>query len=163
MRTVTLGPFWMAVGEFAGRWRQWDNERKGRHDRYGLDPAKALETHVSGCRTEIAASFFFGVFPEYLYVDTDDLSSIPYDVAGYGIRGTTHLNGRLILHKDDPDDKPFLLVIDRCPAYDFIGYTTAGEGKQDRFWPGPYSDRPAYFVDRHALTLFDGDDDRHTE
>lgn len=107
-------------------------------------------THIAGARCEIAAAMCFNVFPFSLFVDVSDLSEILDDVAGKQIRSTTHINGRLILHPDDDDNQVFVLAIDRCPKYDFIGEIQAGMGKRPEFWPGPYDNRPAFFVPRNA-------------
>jgi hypothetical protein len=67
------------------------------------------------------------------------------------VRGTSYLTGRLLLQPTDFDDNVFILVVNRCPDFDLMGWMYGHEGKQDKFWREVVHRRPCYWVPSKAL------------
>lgn len=68
------------------------------------------------------------------------------DVGEVDVRTTSMINGDLILHPGDPDDRVFWLVCGGNARYFVRGWILAVEGKNQDYWRDPYGGRPAYFV-----------------
>jgi hypothetical protein len=75
----------------------------------------------------------------------------------YQVRGTWRMDGRLILHPDDKDDEPFILVTPHDTmeggmlTFRLVGWILCRDGKQEKYWTDPKGDRPAFFVPQDAL------------
>jgi len=70
-----------------------------------------------------------------------------HDVGPIEVRGTRWQTGRLLLHPNDPDHSPFLLIRGhRHPTYQLIGWCFGREGKQKAYWWLGSRGRPCYRV-----------------
>lgn len=140
--------------------RQADNEARGRPDAYGA--TTGLELHIQGTLSELAFARMAGVPLEQwqAVVDTPDLTSIPYDVAGCQIRSTRHGRGRLPVHPADVRDhplQPYVLVINRCPAFTAPGWVYAAEASREEWWDRPVpSQAAAWWVPQADLNPWPG-------
>lgn len=68
------------------------------------------------------------------------------------VRCGTRPESRLILHPEDPDDRRFVLVVGRAPAFDVVGWILARDGKRPEHWADPTgNNRPAFFTPRATL------------
>lgn len=67
------------------------------------------------------------------------------------VRWSPRPNGRLILHNEDKDDQPFVLVTGEVPYFTIVGWIYGRTGKDKRFWNDPGTGRPAYFVGQDYL------------
>jgi len=72
------------------------------------------------------------------------------DVAGVDVRHTRLDGGALILHDEDIDDRPYVLVTGSLPLLTIRGHLHAETGKDRRWWRTD-TGRPAYFVPQAAL------------
>jgi hypothetical protein len=121
---------------------------KGRAPKYGApNGAGALEIDVNGCCAELAVARYTNLF----WCGTvNDVQA--RDVGGMvDVRSTTQRNHNLILHPDDDDETPYVLVWTHAPEFDLCGWTFAGDGKLSEFWRDPTGGRPAFFVPRNLL------------
>jgi hypothetical protein len=76
------------------------------------------------------------------------------DVGRFHVRATLRPDGRLILHPDDHDDAPYVLVVpQRLPRFCIVGWCYGRDGKQAAYWENS-NGRPAFFVPWSALTSF---------
>jgi len=59
----------------------------------------------------------------------------------------------LILHPDDKDDTPYVLVdASKPPVFRLVGWMFGKEGKDKRFWSDPSKqNRPAFFINQKDL------------
>lgn len=74
------------------------------------------------------------------------------DVGPWHVRTTWRTNGRLILHPEDRDDEPYVLVAPRnLPTLTIPGWCYGHEGKHPDHWTDPGTGRPAYFVPATTL------------
>jgi hypothetical protein len=80
------------------------------------------------------------------------------DVGRYHVRTTSHPDGRLILHPDDPDDAAHLLVVPapNLPEMRIVGWCWGYEGKKPEHWDSR-TGRPAFFVPRSVLRPLEGE------
>jgi hypothetical protein len=77
------------------------------------------------------------------------------DIGRWQVRTTWWRRGCLILHDDDKDDAPYVLVILSPFRAVIFGWMMGAEGKQPRYWRSKV-DRPAYFIeqrDQHPWSL----------
>jgi hypothetical protein len=128
--------------------RQGDNEDKARPDAYGA--RGGLQRHIEGAMAELAFARMAGVDLScwYAFVNTADLKSIPYDVAGCQVRSTTHGRGRLVIHRADIRDhglQPYVLVLNRCPVFEAKGWMYACEADRAEWWDQPNPGQAAAF------------------
>lgn len=81
------------------------------------------------------------------------------DVYNVDCRQTHHLNGCLILHPDDVDERKYYLLVGKQGSYELKGHIIAKNGKIPHYWrdiketlkDGRIVDRSAYFVPQNAL------------
>lgn len=114
--------------------------------------------HCDGCLAEAAVAKHLNVWWNGALGDFKAA-----DVGGnIQVRSTPWSNGCLILHRDDNDEQPFILVLThKAPTYLLAGWIRGREGKQEKFWTSKTykkESRPAYFVPQDKLngmsTLF---------
>ena len=56
-------------------------------------------------------------------------------------------NKRLILHDDDKDNRPYILVYADAPDFYIKGWMMGADGKEKKYWSDPQgTNRHAYFV-----------------
>lgn len=109
-----------------------------------------LDKHWLGCVGENAVAKHYN-----LYWRVTDFGSV--DVGGkFEVRATDALYKRLVLHKDDPDDLPFILayvIPEKLPIVVLAGWLEGREGKREEWWGdcAPGKGRPAYWVPNEKL------------
>lgn len=141
---------WSEVMQAAqvGVMRRVTDLRDKRKGAYGISPeANVWDIDVESSCGEMAAAKALNVFWSGAHGQLR-----ARDIGGrYEVRTRTKATYDLILHPDDPDDAPFVLVLGRCPTYDVAGWIHARDGKQACYWKDPAGGRPAFFVPRSAL------------
>lgn len=73
------------------------------------------------------------------------------DVGPIQVRHTLRTGGCLIVHPDDRDEAPFVLVVGAMPFQQIIGGIYGHRAKQEQFWKADVRN-PAFFVPQSALT-----------
>ena len=103
-----------------------------------------LNYHFAGCLGELAVAKHFGQFW------SGSLGNFKAkDVGVLQVRAGTRVDHRLILHPEDSGDDIFVLahaVTDRLPRIRLAGWLRGVDGKQQQFWGGPGTGRPAYWI-----------------
>jgi hypothetical protein len=120
-----------------------------RPPRYGAPEGEgSFEVHWIGCVGEKATAIYTGL---YWDGSIGDLGAV--DVGGrIQVRARSKAYYELMLHPDDADTLPFVLVlIHKLPVVILRGWVFGSEGKQDRFWMEYVKDRPAYFVPHKTM------------
>lgn len=111
-----------------------------REDPWGLD--------IIGALGELVVAKVFDRFPFPDGVEGPDYSG---DLGRqYEVRSTTRPNGALIVHKGDPDKRPFILVRGQVPTFEIAGWLLGGQAKRTEWWRTD-TGRPAYFAPADAL------------
>lgn len=144
---VTLSGYEMLLAGQAGVMRQVEAIRRGRKDAYGFK-GDAWGVHIEGAGGELAVAKLVGAYWNACVRNPDEL---PGDVGNYEVRTPSRPNSRLIVHPQDPDDRPFVLVTGTMPNYTIHGYILGSDAKQQQWWEDPVGGRPAYFVPQSAL------------
>jgi hypothetical protein len=138
----------MLLGAQAGALRQIENLRDdGSKPTHGLENnEKDWQLHIEGVLKEQAVAKHLNRY----FSGKGKRGGV--DVHDVDVRSTEHLDGCLIVHKSDPDDRFFYLVTGVNGTYKIHGGMYAREAKQEEFWRGKIP-RPAFFVPQASLYL----------
>ena len=146
---VKLQPTEMYVCGQIATLRVVQNLVKSREPRYGAPESEgSYETHWTGCLGEMAIAkslgwYWAGSLGNLGAADVGDRIQV---------RSTFEPTGRLILHPEDADNQPFILVrLHGIPEIEVCGWVMGIDGKSDRFWTDPAGGRPAFFVPAQSL------------
>jgi len=138
-----------ALGE--GRRRQIENVEIGRVDAYGAEASEGMKLHELGALGERAAAKGLGV--EW----TGKGTFRGIDVEGFEIRTVPSMRRDLILHREDHDDRRYLLVA-KCHEPNLFclrGWILGYSGKREEWWGNHFhkdSPRPHFAVPIRELT-----------
>lgn len=115
---------------------------------YGAERINAEQLGIEGCYGEMAVAKALGIYWDGALGDYK-----AKDVGPYQVRATRHASGKLILHPRDEDDDIFILVvINKKPLIQIVGWIYASEGKQEKYWADPTrKNRHAFFVPQSDL------------
>jgi len=149
MAWLTLLPEDIELADRVAVRRQEAAEQRGRkgHNGAASTGKNALALHVLGARTELAGKFYF--HPKCHWNDfRDKIYRLPDLEDWIDVKGVDKFGYRLIVQKNDPPEWAYLLIVaQRHPIYDVIGWCWGHEAQQKRFWDDPQrTDRPAYYV-----------------
>lgn len=145
MTQVILDWAEMILAAQAGVLRQVENIKKGVKPAYGAGNEKDWQYGIEGAMGEFALAKYLGVFWHGKGKMRGD------DVGAYQVRTSSSLNGDLILHPKDDDEKTYWLVTGLNGNYWIRGYIKAIDGKKDHWWSDPAGGRPAFFVPQSEL------------
>jgi len=145
MTQVILDWAEMILAAQAGVLRQVENIKKGVKPAYGAGNEKDWQYGIEGAMGEFALAKYLGVFWHGKGKMWGD------DVGTYQVRTSSRLNGDLILHPKDDDEKTYWLVTGLNGNYWIRGYIKAKDGKKEQWWRDPAGDRPAFFVPQSEL------------
>ncbi len=139
----------MIQGAFVASMRQIENLGKGRREAYGCTENKDWQFHAEGALGEMAFSKARNVYWCGAHAFRGD------DADDWNVRTRSLDWYDLLLHPDDPDDKPFALLTGMNGIYLIRGWIWGGDGKNSVWWGDKAKNgRPAYFVPQSALTPF---------
>lgn len=136
----------LQLAAMVGVMRQVENLQKQRVDKHKADPAREWQTHLDGAIGEAAVAKWLD---RYWNGNLGNLDAD--DVGKFQVRYTYRDDGRLILHKEDGDDKVFILVTGIQPVLRLRGWIRGRDGKLPQYWTDPKTGRPAFFVPQSAL------------
>jgi hypothetical protein len=145
--TTTVNVTLTRADEFIARqggiWRQDQNVAAGLRNAYGLE-AEGYDAHIKGARAEAAVA-------KHLDRWWSPGERGAADVGAYQVRYTSHTTGGLIIHPDDDDAAPFILVTGGPFRFVLVGWIWGGHAKRDNYWADPAGGRAAFFVPQVAL------------
>ncbi len=137
--------------------RQAFHDRRGTPNSYGLqaDHAESLRINRVGALAELCVAGWLGVADRWVEV-TDDYANLRGDVVpGLEVRSTRARDVGVTLHPRCHDDRVYVGVwtgaANRDSYVDLLGWCWGRDGKDDRWWPGRYPERPCFRVPRSAL------------
>lgn len=138
---VALEAFELSRAATLGIQRQIHNLYTRKADKHACPTTEGFHSHILGACGELAVAKALGVYwPGVL-----GSFEVP-DVGTIQVRTTDRPGGSLILHKDDPDNDPFVLVVGSNREFRIVGWLYGHEGKHDRFWRTEDVCSPAYFI-----------------
>lgn len=109
--------------------------------KYGADASKGWDMTIEGAFAECALAKHLG-----LYWAGKGAMREP-DVGGIvDVRATRYETGKLIIHPDDPDDRPVFLLTGKDGKYRVRGWLVAGDGKKLKYWEELQPGRPAWCI-----------------
>ena len=147
---IELAPDELEFAALAGVLRHGGALVNGVPDRYGMN-GDGWGVHIGGVAAELAvAKHRDRFYLPALHVQRDGEA----DVGPFHVRSTPRDDGCLILHRGDPDDAVFVLVVGVAPALDVVGWLKGAEGKRPEFWRSGGVRHPAFFVPQSALRRF---------
>jgi hypothetical protein len=154
---VKLSPEQVAFATKIGRKRHELHNSTGRVDPLVDTSRTGLDVDVQGACAEMAVSVALkrpwdGAFQKL--EDWRIWRKIGHDVSGLQVRCTNYATGGLCIHESDPNDHPFLLVIDRdAPTYIIAGWIFGRDAKKPAYWnTTEMAARPCFLVPQADLT-----------
>jgi hypothetical protein len=137
-------------GAWVGMRRQIGN--MGRPDTYGLRSPGWVE-NIEGSLGELAAAKYFNRYWNALVID---FKSLPGDIGREQIRTRTRRPFDLLLHKQDSDIAPYIVVGllgqgKRDRVYRMVGWMYGKDGKRAEWWRELQPGRPCYVVPAEEL------------
>ena len=148
MVEVVLDETEMEWASLAGAVQRGFSMGAGYQARYGHkgDP---WSIQLEGVRAEMAVAKYLDV---YWRPSLGRQRNGERDVASFEVRSRKRADGGLILHRQDPDEAVFILVVPAPPVFRLVGWIRAKEGKREEWWGDPYGyGRPAFFVPQPML------------
>ena len=144
---VTLTKVEMFSAAQAGCLRRINALCKDLPEPYGTPETGLFDNDVESCGAEMAVAKAFGC---YWNTYPGEFRELPGDVANLEVRSTKHVNGSLIVHERDKDDRPFVLVRGTMPRYEVAGWIMGVQAKKSK-WIRKIRKRSAYFVPANEL------------
>lgn len=144
---VTLTPSELEVAAIIAVKRQAENLcAAGRSNRYGAQQDGGWSLHIEGACGEMAVAKWRGIFW------SGNVGNLQADDVGRAqVRTRSRHDYELIIHKDDRDDRAFILVTGLAPQFVLRGWIYGHAGKNPEWWRDPAGGRPAFFVPQSAL------------
>jgi hypothetical protein len=138
-----------------GMRRQSVNEARGLRGRNGGASfgSKALEIHLLGAAGEMAVASHLGM-KSFLYQATEAERG-SCDLPGIDVKTRSKASYDLIVQKNEPAEKKYVLVTIQNKTTLIHGWIHGGEAMQEKFWADPAKGRPAYFVPKEYLHPID--------
>ena len=138
-----------------GMRRQSVNEAKGLRGRNGGASfgSKALEIHLLGAAGEMAVASHLGM-KSFLYQATEAERG-SCDLPGIDVKTRSKHQYDLIVQKNEPAEKKYVLVTIQDKTTLVHGWIYGGEAMQEKFWADPARGRPAFFVPKENLHSMD--------
>lgn len=134
-----------------GMRRQAVNEAKRLRGRNGGASFgnKALEIHLLGAAGEMAVASHLGM-KSFLYQATEAERG-SCDLPGIDVKTRSKHQYDLIVQKNEPAEKKYVLVTIQNKTTLVHGWIHGGDAMQEKFWADPAKGRPAYFVPKEYL------------
>lgn len=149
---VTLTRAQVSAAERIGKKREQIATSLGWAHNYGFNGRYPNEPHMAGAAAEQAVALCIGV--EWKpSLEPDKQTG---DVGKAQVRSTPRVTGSLILHDDDPDEAPFILVTGKRPNLVVRCWCYGREGKLPEYWRTD-TGRPAFFVPQRSMRDFETD------
>ena len=148
---VVLSPSEIETGAIEGVRRCIQGIAKNRKPAYGAGRDKDWQLNIEGRLGEIAVAKFIGVYScgTGKFRGADVGKNIEVRTRSSHTYGVVPAD--LILHPDDPGDRPFYLVTGRNGSYRIHGWIRGRDGKLPGYWKDPAGGRAAFFVPPDVL------------
>lgn len=146
---VTLTPPEIMIAASAGVMRRVENIKQGYAHKYNApENVPAWEWAIEGCIAEYVVSKCLKLFWKGKGIqNTPDLTN------GDDVRMSPIHTNRLIIHRNDPDDRYFWFVTGSEFKYEVHGRILGADAKRAEWWADPAKGRPAFFVPSEFLTF----------
>jgi len=141
---ITLSSNSIFIACTTGIWRWLNSTKNGKRPKYGAPVGfQGLAIAILGAIGECAVAKWANK-----YWDGDIGNYDADDVQGLQVRTVDSNSKRLIIHEEDKDEQPYILVYVDPPNVMIKGWKFGNEGKNSKYWKDPSGkNRFAYFVD----------------
>lgn len=129
------------VSAIIGVKRHVDNLFSPSQQKYGLTDFEGWQRDIEGACGEAAFAKWCGRY----WLGNDGDRKAP-DVWRYEVRAVSRHDRCLLVHDDDHDDRPYVLVTGLSPNMRMRGWLWGYEAKKPEYLSDPIGGRPAYFV-----------------
>lgn len=153
IQIVELEPFELSRAAFLGVQRQVHSLFVSKQDKNSCLTGEDFSCRILEACGELALAKALGLYWRGALGE--------FTVPGIGpikVRTTDSPGGSLVLHKTDPDEQPFVLVVGQNASFRIVGWIYGREGKNERFWRTEDVQSPAYLVNpkrsKEARSLF---------
>lgn len=138
----------LIIAANVGAMRRASNCIKNIQPKHGCSNGEgSWEIDIVACQAEMAVASYLNLF-----WDGAVNNFAARDVGGIvDVRSRSKRHYQLILHRDDPDNVPFVLVWGNPPNFELSGWLLARDGKKEEYWADPAGGRPAFFVPKEVL------------
>ena len=143
---ITLTPLEIMQAAMNAVARRVQGIKKKRPPYYGCPPDREWEVDIIGSLGELVVAKCLN---HYWNGNFGNLRAA--DVGLYQVRASHFHRNRLIVHRSDPDDRPFIFVTGRAPTFRVWGWIYGRDAKNPEFWADPAGGRPAFFVSKEHL------------
>jgi hypothetical protein len=123
-----------------------NRKRNRKHRRHGNPRLSDWDRHIEGAMAEFAVALYFKRHWDGSLGDID-----AGDVGLIEVRSTVNENYNLIIHDDDKDNVPYVLVVGSLGEYRLVGWVYGSEGKEIGEWKEHEDGRPAFYVMQSQL------------
>jgi hypothetical protein len=153
MKIIKLTPAEMAVAGLVASMRRIKAIELNRKPRYGAPMTVGVwDMEMNSCFAEMGVAKHFNKYwaPAVGVVGIVDVGGV------IEVRSRQKAGHRLIMHQDDHDDRPYVLVHIEPPIIGLVGWLMGGEAKNPEWWSDPQgTNRHAFFVPDGALHSID--------
>lgn len=132
--------------EMANAWQELAYEN-GFVDRHGVNPVDGYRVHRLGMLGEIAFRRLFG---DLEYPVMSRFKAVP-DALGCEVRTTSYERGCLIMRDDDPEDRPYVLMVGSARTFRCAGWRWGWERRHFHKRPATKKRPSAWFISQGAL------------
>ena len=127
--------------------------RLGCRREYSRKLDHATATNIDAAGAEMAVAKMLGRY-WLAGVNEFDIADVAPNLE---VRHTQNSNGRLIVRRDAPEDRPFFLVRGTMPRYEIVGWIWACDAKRKEWLDDPNGDGPCYMVPADQLRRLKAD------
>ena len=129
--------------------RNLQNILRGRKHRWSAQDVSAWDSHINGALGELCVAKALN--REWTGKPVV-LHGAKNDVDGVEVRTTTYAAGKLLIHPDDQDDTPYILVTGYGLSWILRGWILGRDAKQQKWYRDVNNNRRfAYFVPQDSL------------
>ena len=148
---VTLSWYEHQIAALCGVMRNVEALRNGWTRNYSKTVDDANVTNINAAGAEMAVAKFLN---RYWVAGVNEFDA-PDVSPNVEVRSTPYPHGKLIVRKDAPDDRPFVLVRGTLPNFEIVGWIRGGEAKRNEWLMDPNGDGECFMVPETALYVFE--------
>lgn len=155
--SITLNETDLKLAADVGRSRNASQRVGNRADGKVLSDSIGID--VQGAQAELAVSRALNLPWDGKFKELEkwfDWRENGHDVSGLEVRSTHHVKGSLILHPQDKDQSPYVLVLTyKSPEFILAGWNFGFVGKERKYWRDVGYGRPCYYLPQKMLRPMD--------
>lgn len=153
---VKLNMLELLIGSMVGMTRHLLAKKRSLVELKKAPDLTSIDINVNGAIYEMAFAKWLNVYWDF-ELRKSKTGKVLYkapDVAGYQVRGTEHLNGRLIYRQRDAKNEPYVLVVGSYFKYNIKGWMMGSEiVRHDEWINNPHGRGKCWMVPQPHLNM----------